>query len=325
MCGILGFVSKGEINNLKTQKIILNGYLAQAERGNQSFGILAGENENKKVIKTLNLGDFFARLSKVKKDFNFAMFHHRMASFGAVKKENAHPFVAGDVCLCHNGTWHDANNFRTDFNLSNDVTDSEVIANLINSWGYERALKEISGSASLVWVDKSNNTLNFWRLSTPMVLAYLPQVEVLLYASTHKAIYAMANEFIGSKKLAGVFLPYHIIETEEEIHYQLNLNSDKIFVKKGKKIESAKAKFNFLTYSYNSSNYEMDSSDNIDYDDIYEKYRSMSEQTKKTKKTTKTVANANTQPKQPKLAFHYRNGKEVVDGDVLDVKEVLDV
>ncbi|MEM0054389.1 MAG: hypothetical protein QXL89_09415 [Nitrososphaeria archaeon] len=231
----MGFVSKNTIGNQKATTMLLNGYTAQSDRGQQSFGALIGKNGKMVVIKKLSITDFIKKFALNKfKDINLCMFHHRMASVGEISQENTHPFIAGDICLVHNGTWIDSMMFRDDFiNELTGTTDSEIIAHMINKYGVN-AFKEISGSASLVWVNKKESTLNFWRTRTPMKLAYIKEREILLFASTQEAIEAMVKT-LGFKKVAGVFANYYIMDTEEEYLYKCNINFSSLYVEKVKK------------------------------------------------------------------------------------------
>ncbi|MEM3828583.1 MAG: hypothetical protein QXP36_05165 [Conexivisphaerales archaeon] len=235
MCGILGFVSKDNINNQKAASLLINGYLSQRARGQQSFGALIGRDGKMAVIKKISIVDFIKRFTANKfKNINLCVFHHRMASVGGVSLENTHPFIAGNICLVHNGTWIDSAMFRDDFSAElKGNTDSEIIAHMINKYGVN-AFKEISGSASLVWVNKKESTLNFWRTHTPMKLAYVKEKEILLFASTQEAIHAMAKA-LGVKKVAGVFANYYTIDTEEEYLYKCNINFSSLYIEKVKK------------------------------------------------------------------------------------------
>ncbi|MEM0144059.1 MAG: hypothetical protein QXL94_09010 [Candidatus Parvarchaeum sp.] len=235
MCGILGFVSKNNIGNQKAASLLINGYIAQSARGQQSFGALIGRDGKMAVIRQLSITNFINRFTANKfKDINLCMFHHRMASVGEISQKNTHPFIAGDICLVHNGTWIDSAMFRDDFSDKlTGTTDSEIIAHMINKHGVD-TFKEISGSASLVWVNKKESTLNFWRTHTPMKLAYIKEKEILLFASTQEAIEAMVKT-LGFKKVAGVFNNYYTIGTEEEYLYKCNINFSSLYVEKVKK------------------------------------------------------------------------------------------
>jgi glucosamine 6-phosphate synthetase-like amidotransferase/phosphosugar isomerase protein len=223
MCGIIGFVASKGLPKGIASRIILNGYIAQKERGNQSFGALINSATGSRIIKSIQLATFMKNFTKLDNNTSLVMFHHRMASIGNISKQNTHPFVAGNICLVHNGTWVGASLHKSEF-LTEGDTDSEIIAHMINKYGVKDAVKNISGSASLVWVNKEEETINFWRLSTPMVIAYVPSWNILFFASTEKAIREMVSS-LGLRNVGGVFPPYYKIDTEEEYLYQLKLKN----------------------------------------------------------------------------------------------------
>lgn len=251
MCGIIGFVADKGLSEGLASQMILNGYLAQQERGSQSFGALVQSAIDRKIVKSLQLSTFVKNFAKLDNKTNLVLFHHRMASVGTISKANTHPFVAGNICLVHNGTWVGSSLFKSNFvtELKGD-TDSEVIAHMINVYGIQNTAKEISGSASLVWIDKLEGTLNFWRVSTPMHICYVPSKDILFFASTMKAVDAMIS-VLKIKKIAGLFQPYYEITTNEEYLYTIKLNEG-LFLPKDFKIIKSKQKYeSSKRYYYN--------------------------------------------------------------------------
>src|ERR1017187_4395756 len=73
--------------------------------------------------------------------------HLRAASSGAVRWENSHPFIAGDYCIAHNGSFYESNIVR--LALSKIInwqgeTDSETASQLINIIGPKKFAEEIT-------------------------------------------------------------------------------------------------------------------------------------------------------------------------------------
>lgn len=83
--------------------------------------------------------------------------HNRFATKGRVTPENAHPFDQGKIILAHNGTL--ASQWRLP-KLGAFDTDSENIAYSIDQVGIDETWKNLDGSASLVFWNKEEKTLN---------------------------------------------------------------------------------------------------------------------------------------------------------------------
>lgn len=252
MCGITGMISTGDLPRGIVNRSLVNGYLAQKERGNQSFGALIISKEKSIVVKNIKFSLFIEKFSTYSRYTSLFMFHHRWASVGNISNENTHPFVAGNTCLVHNGTWVGASLYKNEFPDLKGDTDSEVIAHMVEKYGLD-ALKKIDGSASLVWVNKEKKSINFWRKSTPMHIAFVPSKKVLLFASTSKAINMMASAL--TKKVCGIFDPCYEISTKEGYVYSMNL-TENFSLPENPKINISKEKymqeFRIPSYYYGS-------------------------------------------------------------------------
>lgn len=108
--------------------------------------------------------------------------HARAATRGKISKENAHPFSFENVIGVHNGTIK--KQFKDDDKYG---TDSEAIYAFLNNHTLKETIEEIHGWTSayvLVWVDKTNNTLNFIRNSDrPLALCYFDDKHGLMWSS----------------------------------------------------------------------------------------------------------------------------------------------
>ena len=84
--------------------------------------------------------------------------HLRMASHGAVKMENTHPFIVGDWCFIHNGIWSDYKIAKLALSKSvkfHGETDTEVAAHMFNILGPEQFTEEIDRSGVFVGLHRS--------------------------------------------------------------------------------------------------------------------------------------------------------------------------
>ena len=143
--------------------------------------------------------------------------HTRWATHGAPTRDNAHPHIAGEVALVHNGI---IENFRplrdellADGRSFESQTDTEVVAHLI-SREIERGaaprdavaatLKRLHGAFSLAILCKSYpDMLIGARLGSPLVVGYGPETE------------NGGETYLGSDALALAPLTQHISYLEE--------------------------------------------------------------------------------------------------------------
>ena len=100
MCGIIGFTGK-----LEAADILVGGLTQLEYRGYDSAGIAVSEGSSTKIIKTAgkvsNLREKVA--SSEDRSGTCGIGHTRWATHGGVTTANAHPQVAGNITLIHNG------------------------------------------------------------------------------------------------------------------------------------------------------------------------------------------------------------------------------
>lgn len=107
--------------------------------------------------------------------------HNRYATVGGVSEATAHPFDFPTLTGVHNGTLQ--GKWRLDDNDKYKV-DSENLYHHIDKNGLTDALKLIQGAWSLVWWDKTDETLNFLRnKERPMWITSTQDANTILWAS----------------------------------------------------------------------------------------------------------------------------------------------
>lgn len=230
MCGIVGVIST--LSQSKTTKWD-NGIVgafddmlwADQLRGVDGTGIMALDSTGD-LVMAKSAGSYTALKGKkdVGKIFNFVdtnhftIGHNRSATKGVKDNAaNAHPFLAGNICLVHNGTLHWVAEKYKDKNTDLDV-DSKAAAEAINDLGIEKAIDEMSGAYAFVWIDKKQMTLNVLR-NNERPLGYIKAGPYLLLASEPSlAVWCASRngvKFDSDSKIEA-FEPNHLYTWEVE-------------------------------------------------------------------------------------------------------------
>lgn len=84
--------------------------------------------------------------------------HNRKATMGGTKDDAAHPFVADNIIMVHNGTLRNHNDFGF-----NHAVDSEIFANVIQKHGFFEALQNINGAFAIAVYDINTKILRLAR------------------------------------------------------------------------------------------------------------------------------------------------------------------
>lgn len=182
MCGIVGILGKAPVADK-----IIEALKRLEYRGYDSAGIAILENGTVERIRALG------KLNNLKQKMNGHRFsgttgvgHTRWATHGIPNETNAHPHIAGEVVVVHNGI---IENFRSlkDELLADGVeftsdTDTEVVAQLIARehkrnmaprQAVANVLKKLDGAFALVIIFEGENDLMFGaRKGAPLAVGY---------------------------------------------------------------------------------------------------------------------------------------------------------
>lgn len=180
MCGIVGVASPGPMQP-QMKDFFQSMLLHDVIRGHHATGIAAIDTYDRSLAVEkralpsydfLRIEDVQKNLFDSKHNFNIYIGHNRWATMGDKSKDdNAHPFVHGDIVGVHNGSLRGQH--RLDDSSKFEV-DSDNLYYHMDKNGLDQSLTKIDGAFSLVWYDRSDNTLNFIRNSErPMVIAKL--------------------------------------------------------------------------------------------------------------------------------------------------------
>ncbi|WP_324750612.1 glutamine--fructose-6-phosphate transaminase (isomerizing) [Sphingomonas sp. LY54] len=182
MCGIIGILGREEVSER-----LLNGLRRLEYRGYDSAGlctIVDGRLERRRAEGKL---DNLAReLAADPLPGQVGIAHTRWATHGAPTRDNAHPHMAGDVALVHNGI---IENFRplreeliADGRSFQSQTDTEVVAHLVAREleqgaspkdAVGRTLKRLHGAFSLAILCRNHSDMLIGaRLGSPLVVGY---------------------------------------------------------------------------------------------------------------------------------------------------------
>lgn len=134
MCGIIGFTGK-----LQAAEILIGGLERLEYRGYDSAGIAVRQEDGTKIVKTTGKVAELRKKASLADDISgtCGIGHTRWATHGGVTDTNAHPHVAGNVTLIHNGIIENYKELAAALKEKGyeavSETDTEVAAMLIDS------------------------------------------------------------------------------------------------------------------------------------------------------------------------------------------------
>ncbi|MEK6878655.1 MAG: class II glutamine amidotransferase, partial [Nanoarchaeota archaeon] len=164
MCGITGYstlkgAKLGAVARQKRANIAKGLLIANESRGIDSTGVFLQNGKYHVLSKNTCHATKFVREKDViklfEKDSYLMLGHTRQATTGIVSKQNAHPFIKGNIVGVHNGIISNDDDVAKENKFKFNV-DSEVIFQLLskNKNNFVKTFKEIKGSASLAWINK---------------------------------------------------------------------------------------------------------------------------------------------------------------------------
>lgn len=180
MCGIVGYVGKGE-----AQGFLISGLKRLEYRGYDSAGLVTIAEDGADTLirakgKIVNLEE---KLAKNKREDKIGIGHTRWATHGEPSEENAHPHQAGEIFVVHNGIIENYKELKKTLaeHKFKSETDSEVLAALINSFYKDgeyplvnavvQALKLVQGTYGVAVVSRKNpDEIVVARSGSPLVI-----------------------------------------------------------------------------------------------------------------------------------------------------------
>ena len=227
MCGIVGFANNSNAINKQNdlKDWIKQALIMDTIRGRHSTGLasLSGNCDKWEYIKETMPGWNFVdwkpaeeALSRAK-SASAVIGHNRLATMGKINTHTAHPFKYDDIIGVHNGTlrYCDLPSYHQ-FEV-----DSMALISAINEIGAKETFEKAKGAFAAVWIDLSDDTLNFIRNSErSLYFAWANKGETLLYASEAGLI-----EWLSDRN--GVELDSAPCSFDTGVHYSLNLHKIK--------------------------------------------------------------------------------------------------
>lgn len=192
MCGIVGYVG-----HRKAIPLLIAGLSKLEYRGYDSAGVAVVKDGkfqvSRSVGKLSNLRSILEKNGQMTEGENLSsavnvgIGHTRWATHGKPSETNAHPHVAGDVCVVHNGIIENYVSIREKLQKTGctfvSETDTEIAARLINYHlqnstslleAVTRATGELIGSYALVVISTKNpDEIVVAKNSTPVVIGIL--------------------------------------------------------------------------------------------------------------------------------------------------------
>ena len=202
MCGLAGFITiEGDPKKTRALDALL---IAMESRGAESSGVAVQTDGDTRIVKSVLPASEFILTSSYQKAVGrmpeLIMGHTRLATSGKVKEKNAHPFKKGRIIGCHNG--------MVDNYLAIDKSvrvDSEVIFKLLNEKEPEEALKELSGSFAIAYLDETQaGAINLVRHGNPIYALEVTGENTIFWCSEREALRAILSCFYPLKSLKPV-------------------------------------------------------------------------------------------------------------------------
>ncbi|CAM3723017.1 glutamine--fructose-6-phosphate transaminase (isomerizing) [Litorimonas haliclonae] len=228
MCGILGIVGKTEVSAR-----LVEGLKRLEYRGYDSSGIaLLDQGDLKRVRAEGKIKKLEDVLENNQVEGACGIAHTRWATHGMPNETNAHPHIAGRVCVVHNGIIENYAEIRDGLSgkpIIESETDTEIVAHLVNEnleqgmspvEAFGRSLKKFRGAYALgLIIDGNENQLFCARAGSPLAIGI-----------------GEGEMFIGSDAIALEQLTQKLVYLEEGDWAVLTPDGYKIFDEKDQEV-----------------------------------------------------------------------------------------
>jgi len=180
MCGIVGYVG-----DKPSVPILIDGLKRLEYRGYDSAGLAVHDGDDIEVVRAVGkLAALEAATAGTSLKGTLGIGHTRWATHGGVSEENAHPHVAGDVALIHNGIIENHMPLRARLEKAGAVfqsdTDTEIIAHLVEEQcndgkdlvaAVRAALSQVEGAYAIAVTSKTDaDRIVVAKNASPLVL-----------------------------------------------------------------------------------------------------------------------------------------------------------
>lgn len=180
MCGIVGYIGKRE-----AVTVLIDSLKRQEYRGYDSAGIaVISDGKIEIVRKKGKIRELEILISRKKIQGTIGIGHTRWATHGKPSDENAHPHIAGNIAVVHNGIIENYLSLREMLikreRRFNSQTDTEIIPHLIdhyiqNGLSFEaslrKCLKDLKGSFAIAVINGDEPDCIFAaRLNSPLIV-----------------------------------------------------------------------------------------------------------------------------------------------------------
>lgn len=180
MCGIVGYIGRRNAT-----EVLVDGLKRLEYRGYDSAGIAVMSKDSVDIRRSVGkLENLENALNHHPPRGHIGIGHTRWATHGRPSEENAHPHMAGDIIVVHNGIIENHAELRRSLikkghNFSSE-TDTEIVAHLIHQFASQgmpmkeairRSLSKIHGSYALAIMNvHDKNTLYIAKHGSPLVV-----------------------------------------------------------------------------------------------------------------------------------------------------------
>ncbi|MDD9940723.1 MAG: glutamine--fructose-6-phosphate transaminase (isomerizing) [Myxococcales bacterium] len=181
MCGIVGY-----IGTQQCVPILIDGLRKLEYRGYDSAGLAIHDGKGIELVRAVGKLRALEEATRERNTLEgtLGIGHTRWATHGGVSEENAHPHVAGDIALIHNGIIENHSALRKRLEgdgaaIASD-TDTEIVAHLVDAHvragkdlveGVRDALQEVEGAYAIAVVSRKDpSRLVVAKNASPLVL-----------------------------------------------------------------------------------------------------------------------------------------------------------